>query len=250
MRTRNRLLILLAILPLAAVSLASTEAPECYLIDLAGTPDDTSDDVEACELETWFHRADTPAGNVEALGAESYPTFDTNPPAGSVTAGNGGGYLGSSIVNVADPGSPTSGVRFVGEFDGVMDVMDITLHGFYNGYGSTGGPTDRRAHTIDLYLAIDGVQVVSGTEVSVGTSEAETANAAHQFDFAVTGLAQLMDVFGFDLTATHTIELTVVPKYVNTNPVALYVYDTTEVPGGILFNPSEIDEKATVVDLW
>lgn len=248
---RSRLLALLAVLPLAAVSLANAESPACYTVDDGGTPDDTSDDVEACELETWFHRADTPAGNVEALGAEAYPTFDTNPPAGSVTEGNGGGYLGSSIVNIAEPGSPASGVRFVGEFDGVIDRMDVTLHLFYNGFGGTAGPSERRPHSIDLYLSIDGFQVLTASKDAVTTSDFDDPTAGpHQLDFTIIDLAGLIDAYGLDVDATHSVELTIVPKYINTNPVAMYVYDTTEVPGGIFFNPVEIDESATVIDAF
>lgn len=251
---RSRLFILLAALPLAAVSLAAegeVEEPHCYLVDVEDTPDDLEDDVEACAVETWFHRAATPVGNAEALAAESFPTFDTTPPAGSVAGGNGGGYGGSSIVEIADPGSPTAGARFVGEFEGVIDVIDVTLHGFYNGFGSTGGPTDRRAHTIDLYLTIDGATITGPTEISVATSDFDDPTAApHQFDFAVTGIAKMIHMYGLDPVGPHTVELTIVPKYINTNPAAIYVYDTTEVPGGIHFNPAEIDPAATVTSLW
>lgn len=247
---RSRLLILLAAVPLAAMSFATTDAPPCYAVDVAGTPDDTTDDLEACELETFFHRAETPAGNVEALATGSFPTFDTNPPAGSVAGGNGGGYLGSSPVDFAAPRDPAGALTFVGTFEGVIDTLDITLHGFYNGYGSTGGPTNRHPHTLNVYLTVDGIQLLGATQVSAGTSPAESANAAEQFDFAITDIARLMDGFGLTLGGEHTVELTVAPKYFNTNPVVLYVYDTTEVPGGIVFNPATIDENATVVDAY
>lgn len=262
----RRLLAVLTVLPLAIASLAALPDEGCY-VAVAGDPATTDDDVIACETPMWIQdEAGTKAGNLAAVDqADSpFPTFGPEEPTTSVTGGAGAGYLGTSLLQLTEPRPDATGFTVIGTFDGVLDSMVVTLHGLHNGYGAlptstddpVGGlnptrPTERNPMTAYIALEIDGIKVLGtqSTEVELLTSPAPTANAAEQYQVAITGLAGLFSEFGLALDGTHDVKLRVTPRYLNTDPAVLFLYGTSEVPSSIVFNQVEIAEELPLIDL-
>lgn len=241
---------------LSTLALAPAEDAPCYLALGADTPDDASDDVEACQITTWIaDAAGTKAGNLAAAGATDFPTFSDVEPTGSVASAggfqSGAGYLGTSLLQLAEENPELTGFTIEGEITGVIDALAITLHGRHNGYGSLGSPTDRKHFTAYVSLEVDGVAVipVQSLQVEFTTDPAPTANASERFRANITGLAKKLRRVenAYDPSATHQVRLRITPRYVNTDPATLFLYGTKEVPSGVVFNPAQLDPDVSTV---
>lgn len=225
----------LALATLIAGAPAETESSEavtegCWTFDDAGTPDDTTDDTELCELETWFHRASTPAGNVEAVAAGQFPTWDTNPPAGSVTGGNGGGYAGNSVLDMVAPGDPSNAATFKGTYTGTLDNLAVSLYAWI-----PGRTVDGSDHTTHVIVELNGFPVLDRGDLAVTTVAG--GDSTLRIDLAIDGLAELIDAYGFDNGPEAVHELTFkIGSWNYGFDEAIYLYDSTEVPSGIVFN--------------
>lgn len=232
----------LAALGLAATFTVAAHVPEGCYIALEHDPAIEEDDVIACEQETWFHRATTHAGNVgfvDPTGTHGLATFDTNPPAGSVTGGNGGGYLATQAL---DNDGDLVEAEFTGTFTGVLDNLDIDLHTLV---GSESNAQDNQS--IRVVLTVDGATIHSGDMLDVpAVVEEASAAGSLRLDFGITGIAGLLDRFNLpnDPDTEHTVTLEVGVHY--TNHVVVFAFDTTEVPGGITFNALEPDAAVSV----
>lgn len=262
----RRLLAVLTVLPLAIASLATDHEDGCY-VAVAGDPAITDDDVIACEAPTWIQdAAGNKAGNLAAVDQTDspFPTFGPEEPTTSVTGGAGAGYLGTSLVQTLEPRPDATGFTIVGSFDGVVDSMVITLHGIHNGYGALPTriddpveglnptrPTERNPMTAYVALEIDGIPVLNkqSKQVELLTAPAPTANAAEQYQVAITGLAGFFAAYDLALDGTHEIKLRVTPRYLNTDPVVLFLYGTSEVPSSIVFNQVEIPAELPLIEL-
>lgn len=234
----RRRVLLPALTVLAASSLAfgepvvDAEADEhCYLVAGVDTPNDPTDDVEACREDVWFHDAGAKVGNVQnAQGA--YATFDTTPPSASVTSGAGGGVASSSTSHqFVEPHDPRFAFVAAGTHDGPVDAVAVELY-LFPPAGLAQGETTYR---VDAQLLIDGIPIGTLADVTVPM---ETAGSAVQrIQFAFTGLAQSYGFYpGLDLEGEHELELRVHGTGAATSS-AVYVYDTTEVPAGMVINP-------------
>lgn len=239
----SRLLSAAAIAGLAFSGLAA-EADTCRTEVV-----DESVEIELCEIPTWVKDPGHKAGNAAITGAVEFPFLSGDAPDASVTAGAGGGYAGSLGQGANGTAGPESTLTVDGSFTGLIDSMHLTLHALvYNGYGSTGTPTDRKPHSAYVEVDVDGAPLVFQTEVEFLTTEAPDANAAMQFDVVLTGLydfmveAHVFDGVSLEPDAEHTIQIRVTPRYVNTDAVVVYVYDTTEVPSSVVFNPAVLPE--------
>lgn len=230
--TRSRLILFL-VLALAAVPFsagAEESADTCRLAD----PDDP-DSSELCREQAWFAPAETKAGNLGALGLTGLPTWTDEEPTTSVTGGAGGGYLGSPVVDIVFPTSPEAGVTFEGTFTGPLDSLLVTLHAFLPYKNATDGTK----HGFTTELLIDEEPIFfAGGPFDVAISPA--GDAVYEMQFAFTDLLRDIEEYvGTGPDTEHTIRLNVSPYYVGDE--ALYVYGTSEVPGGLVFNP-EADE--------
>lgn len=247
----------LAALGLAATFALAAHAPEGCSVALEGDPATEDDDVFACEQQQWFHTAATPAnniGHVDASDTHGRATFDANPPAGSVTGGNGGGYLGWSTLLVGFDDDVTDAV-FTGQFTGTIDSMDFDVHLLVDSIttlDSLPGLVYEGDYPIDLDVTIDGVAVHSTADepLRVHFGPEENSNAgAYRLDFALTDIAELFD--RFDLAngedTEHEIEVRIGSAFLD--EVWIMAFDTTEVPGGITFNPVVLPERSTVVSV-
>ena len=235
----------LAALGLAA-GLTVAAAPDgCYVaLDHDATTE--ADDVIACEEQHWFHRSTSHAGNlgyVDPSGTHGLATFDTNPPAGSVSGGNGGGYLATQALG-QDPDLLEA--QFSGTFTGVLDRMDIDLHQLVATEDELQGEV-----TIQVIVEVAGAEIVNFDEVVVPTVvEEASAAGSTRADFAITDLAARFEQFGGALPnapdTTHEVTLKIRENW--SDNVAVWAFDTTEVPGGITFNAVELEPGTVVLD--
>ncbi len=164
---RSPLLAALAALPLS-LTLVAADTADCRTIDPDGVAD-TGDEYELCTVQTYLHASDAnKAANLadEADSPFLLPTWDTNPPAGSVTGGNGAGYAASSPASNADEGRAV----WEGTFEGELDSMDVDLHILYPLFAAY-QPDD-----INLTVVIDGEPLVIASKFEVKESPAETAS--------------------------------------------------------------------------
>lgn len=241
---------------LLALSLLAWEVPSqtdedvataeaCWLAEGAATSEDETDDREVCRLETWFHRAESPFGNVDGVALESFPTWDTTPPEQSVAEGAGGGYLSNSVLDLAMPGDPNNAATFEGTFAGSLENMAVTLYAFVPGRSADGAD-----HSTHIILYVDDMQLPL---VDLGDQPVNTTAGGHavlKLDFAFTGIHDLLEGYGMDpgdAETEHQIRLQVASWY-HARDESIYVYDTTEVPSGIVFNerPSELGDHTVI----
>lgn len=246
----------LVAVPLALAGLAATPPEGCY----AAIEDDPATEVDetllACEKATWIaDPSGTKAGNAAVTGATAFPTLVEDEPTESVAspggASSGAGYLGTSLLQLAEQNIDATGFTIKSQFTGVIDRLALTLHGAYSGYGSTGGPTDRKPMTAYVSIEIDDEPVVlpQTLEIDFTTDAAPTANASERFRATLTGLAEALEDYGLDTSAdaVHDITIRITPRYLNTEPVVLFLYGTKEVPSGVVFNPVTLDPEVVTV---
>jgi hypothetical protein len=226
-RTRLILMGMLSLIVLTASS-ALAEPGDCRLIRGEATPDDATDDVSVCREDVWFHQAETKAGNLGATEHSGFPSWDPTAPATSVTGGAGGGYLaewtGDFLVEeYFEETTPT----FEGTFTGDLDNAAVTMYLF----AAYEAPTDLSIRT---QVVVDGVQLYS-SDFTNGDSVTLTSggDAVLRVDYVFTDLYDSMRAMGLHgEDREHDIRVSFTPL----EDEALVVYDTTEVPSGIIFN--------------
>lgn len=242
--------------PLALAGLAAADVPDgCYAaIEDDPATEDVDETVLACEKATWIaDSTGAKAGNLAVTGATDFPTLVDEEPADSVAspggAASGAGYLGTSLLQLAEQEPDATGLTIKGQFTGVIDRLALTLHGVYTGYGSTGGPTDRKPMTAYVSMEVDGLPVigVQSREIAFTTDAAPTASASERFRANLTDLAVDLEDWGVDMDpdAVHEVTIRVTPRYLNTQPVMLFLFGTSEVPSGVVFNPVTVDTEVT-----
>ena len=221
-----------------------------------------------CTGETPLYQANWLA---DAGASSSFTSWDTSPPPGSVTDGNGCGGLdvGGASNEFGDP-------VFEGTFSGNVRDMTVRLYDFIL-------PNARQGATqrLKVYAEIDGVplfprggteNIYEGRNVTVtpvrgnsGTTDLyeftvtnigfanEIRDASGNVTGVETGGAALEDGFG---TQEHTIKLLVgLAGFIGDDPptgVDFFVWDTSEVPSGITFNsntPAAATVQADLPDL-
>lgn len=234
MRRPARLLLIAAAVTTLAAGSALADEPtsstepgvEVPGVEVTETPTEPTGPVFT-EQRVYFHQATTKAGNLGALGADSLPSWDTTAPA-AVTTGSGGGYVGNIATEIAlGDHTAESGPTFEGAFTGLIDSLAVDLYGFANPASPDQG--------IRVQLLIDGELVHEDADAFAAPWN-EGGQAVRQINFAITGIHDLMELYGMNTTpdAEHTVRLNIVPFYVGDD--TLYVYDAAEAPSGITFN--------------
>jgi hypothetical protein len=186
-----------------------------------------------CTLETWFHRAETHAGNLGATDAGGFPSWSTEEPSDSVSTGAGGGYLGNGTFwQTQGDDDPTYAPTFEGSFTGNIDNLDVTMYLFAPG----------RQDEADILMGVK--LVVNGQEVGwidqANLPLQPGGDAVLVTGFRLTRVHDAMEAFGVETgeEAEHDIRLQVVPYAIATT-TAILVYDTSEVPSGMVFNATD-----------
>lgn len=197
----------------------------------------TEEDVFVPNLRTeqvWFHcEGDTKVHDSVSYG--SIP-WNTTAPTQSVTAGAGCGTAdnplqGNNQVSVQDS-------HFGGWYDGNLDTMTVELHNIYVGRARAEGPL-----SFNIRLAVDGAPLLgdAGKEVSV-TPVRSSSGASEMVKFTIAGLGLVEEIENFEhdvlLTVTGGAPAANAQVFPVRDTVSGWVYDTTEVPAGIVFNPA------------
>lgn len=183
--------------------------------------------------DTWFACSSTTtakSGNLDAPGA----TWDLSAPTGSVQGGAGCGQADLMGLNVSvAPSAYLTSFRATGSFTGLLRDLTVRLDNVYVGGGRTGGAQD-----LTVSLKVNGADRLKEATVRVVPKKSATG-ASEAFVFSVGDLGLTGDD---QETVTHTVVLVVE----GAQPLNAWVYDATEVPGGIVFNPATL-EPAPVV---
>lgn len=239
-RSRNRptraLAILIALCTVALVApgafaVEPGEDADCRLIRGAETPDDPADDVEVCEVETYFHRGATPVGNLSATDVDDVPSFDENEPTASDPA-----VYAQLLGRLVGTGQQQNWPTFEGEFTGTIDTLHVTMY-------LTSELYQRLLSTYPLIfrLDVDGVPIMlynpaAGEEQDVPMTRVDSTTS--QIEFGITNLYDAMAFAGIDRSAdaTHTVRLSMAALYYGDGN-SLYYFDSVDRPSGIHFNP-------------
>jgi hypothetical protein len=208
-----------AVLPLALASLAVTPSDDCRLVDVAGTPEDETDDIELCRTETWFHGPDEKVGNLQSLGLASGPTFDDQPPA-SVEGGSGSGKFSDSLL-----GSDGT-VTFTGTYEGNIDNLAVTLYAFNFTSAELLGN-----HGAIVSLVVDGDTLYQTTADWDELAIRPEGDVLKRIDFA---FPRLLEDVAVDSAEPHTVEVSIAA--LGGTDDAIYVWDAAEAPSGLTFN--------------
>lgn len=188
-----------------------------------------------CTSQHWFTANDAKVGNAEGItqleGESSlgFPSWDDTAPEDSVTAGAGGGYMGSPVLDILFEKDPASGVTFDGQLTGNIEALAFELFLFQP--TASAGLFDE--HNFRATVTVDGRSLVNHAEpVPVATEEA--GDAVYKVRFVVGDLFRSLRTQGDDVE--HDVRINVTPYYGGDE--AIYVYDTTEVPSSMIVNPT------------
>ncbi|MGH2712186.1 MAG: hypothetical protein ACRDH9_13425 [Actinomycetota bacterium] len=221
----------------------------------------------------YFHcTGDTPVYQVNWAAAggasSSFASWDTSPPPGSVTDGNGcmGLDAGGASNEFGDP-------VFEGTFTGNLRDMTVRIYDFIL-------PNTRQGASAQLkvYAEIDGdplfprgptANIYEGRNVTVTPSRGNSG-LTDEYEFTITNIGFANDikdasgnVIGVETggaaledgngTMEHTIKLLVgLATGIGADPptgIDFFVWDTTEVPSGITFNPASPAPATVAADL-
>lgn len=215
---------------MSALALAASAVPAMALHGPTGvdfTPNDRTEQV-------YFHcEGATKLQNVVVDG--SIP-WNTTAPSASVTAGAGCGSLdnglqGNNQVSIQDS-------HFQGAFSGNIDDITVLAHNIYL------GPARQTAsYGVNVRLAIDGEALLgaNGKDVTV-TPVRSSTGLSELVKFTITGINFMNEANDIEHDVLLTLSGGAVAVPNGANPVRdsqnLWVYDTTEVPSGLIFNPA------------
>ncbi|HEV3475239.1 MAG TPA: hypothetical protein VG602_07730 [Actinomycetota bacterium] len=179
----------------------------------------------------YFKCAEGPKLQNVAVLQGTIPTWNTTPPAGSFTAGNGCGFY-ENLANASG-----LNLEFKGTFTGNLDNLTVELHDIY---ASTGRPN----HQILMraVLTIDDEPVVESALMNFPTTASSTG-ISEKIAFTFTEL-NFDEELG-DGTQVHNIHLV---ARGGTETQSLFVWDASEVPAGLTFNPATPEAFKIAVD--
>lgn len=189
-----------------------------------------------CTTQHWFTANDGKVGNVEGItqlegeSSMGFPSWDDTAPEASVTAGAGGGYMGSPLLDVAFEKDPVAGVTFDGQLTGNIDGLAFELY-LFQPAANAGAVED---HSFRATVTVGSQRLVNhGSHVTVVTEEA--GSAVMRVRFVVTDLHRTLRDKGDDVV--HDVRVNVTPWFYGGDE-AIYVYDTVEAPSSMIVNPT------------
>lgn len=225
----------------------------------------------------YFHcTGETPVQQINWLASigssSSYATWDTSPPPGSVTDGEGCGAtdLGGASYDFLDP-------VFEGTFTGNLRDLTVRIYDFVlNSDRDPAAPVSLR-----VYAEIDGIAIFpagtletggyAGRSLMVQPSRGDNAGLTDLLVFSITNIGyanEIRDAAGnlIDVETggaaledgngecAHSIKLLLgLEEFPGSEPQTtgseFWVWDTTEVPSGITFNPPDLAEATVAADL-
>jgi hypothetical protein len=196
----------------------------------------------------YFHcNGPTKVGNVNLVADGSIPGWNTTPPAGSVTDGEGCTTADANgVAVVVDPQeNPTDGV-WRGTFTGNLDTLTVQAHCMF----CVGIARATGEGTLGVRLNIDGEAITGdGSDIREVPAVEENMGVTQLYEFSVTDIDFVepnLDTDGDGVgdnpfgSVEHTITLTLDGYDVGFNTFGQWVYDTSEVESGITFNPATL----------
>ncbi|MGH2710025.1 MAG: hypothetical protein ACRDH9_02325 [Actinomycetota bacterium] len=169
--------------------------------------------------------------------------WNTTAPAQSVQQGAGCGSLdnglwGNNQVSIQDS-------HFQGSFAGNIDKITVEAHNIYVGPGR-----QTASFTVNVRLAIDGEPILGATGKNVTVTPVRSSTGASEsIKFTITNLNLMNEANDIEHDVLMTLNGGVFVANAQVFPVhdsqSLWVYDTTEVPSGLTFNPLTT-ETATI----
>ncbi len=220
-----------------------------------------------CTGTTKVYQVSQPIESI-AFGGTGYTAWNATPPTQSVDEGAGCGGLdwGGTTNSVYDP-------AFEGTFTGNLSSMTIRIYDFMlNQTRSTATEQLRLNAWIDgVPIFPVGAQPNNGRTVTVTPVEGNLGSTDY-YEFSITNLGYAIDVLDetgkvIDVETggvaledgagqnAHTFKLylglhgTAFGQDANGHKVAAWVWDTTEVPSGVTFNPTELAPAQVTADL-
>lgn len=197
---------------------------------------ETDWELELRTEQVWFTCGDQKVHVGSTAGP--LPTWDTTPPEQSVTEGAGCGALDTMLTNTTT-GNPYD-ATWQGEFQGNLDALTIEAHNIYVGPARATGELE-----VAVRVIINGIPMFDelGEPVVVPAVRSETG-LSESITFTVADLgftAERDDDWHWIEVVlhggeTHHREPTV------TDTLSGWVWGTTEVPSGLVFNPEETAE--------
>ena len=236
-------------LGLPAAAHDGADPGSCRLIRGAATTADPTDDVHVCRQDVWFHANEHRLGNT-GVASGAFPTFDATKPTAPVSSGAGGGYLASSPTHQSGtPWDERLTATFGGTFTGDIDNLAVTMFFFT--------PPAEEAQSIST-IAINTRLVVDGEPIfETGGSEVKRFPAGtaltpqaewYRIDFAAVNLYDALKELGLNGHGRqHNVRFQVMGTGIASEG-AFFVYDTSEVPSGMVFNiePANLSSYAVV----
>lgn len=184
--------------------------------------------------KVYFHCTGT--GKIHNSVADGPIRWNTTAPTASVQAGAGcasidNGLYGNNQVSVQD-------AHFDGTFDANLDTLTVEAHQTVVGPSRAGGPV-----TFNVRLAVDGASVfgASGRDVTM-TATPSSSGATQSVKFTITNIGLLDELNDTEHTVLLSLSggafLASAVVFPVRDTQTAWVYDTTEVPSGLTFNPT------------
>lgn len=176
----------------------------------------------------YFHCAGAVKVQNVALAQGTIPTWSTQAPSQSVQQGAGCGYYENAAGGYLGGSRSTLDAVWSGTFSGNVDSITVELHTIDVAASRVAGPYLLRAN-----LFVDGVDVLDpdAPQIEVTPVPSET-RLSERLSFTVTGIGLLTE--DGDGTQERRYELVIRSLM---EEQSAWVWDTTEVPAGVTFNP-------------
>jgi hypothetical protein len=175
------------------------------------------------------------AGNVKlqnvALLNGEFPSWDTTAP-GSAATGNGCGMYENNLNQAG------LNLEFKGTFTGNLDNLTVELHNM----GVSNDPTDNKIRLI-VQLVVDDEPLAETSAADFPTVRSSTG-LSEKATYTFTEL-NYDDELG-DGTQVHQIH--VVARSSGTETQSAWVWDASEVPAGLTFNPTTLEQTQIPVN--
>lgn len=214
----RRLLLLLTVLMLCVVPVSAQDI---------WTPNLVSEQV-------WFNCGEQKLENAD----NNVAGWDTEAPTKSVAAGAGCGTVDSPFLQPG-PGNIYD-ATWTGFFTGNLDTVNVELHNIYVGPGRATGTLDA-----SVKLFVDGEPLFGdlGKDVSLKAVRS-TTGLSEMVKFSITNIGYVSE----DQNIEHEVSLVMHGGTARnrgptvTDTLSGWVWDTTEVPSGMTFNPPALNE--------
>jgi len=202
----------------AAAFTSPVRAEEPFFPDLVHTPT-----YLVCSGTTKLAQANVAIDGTKTVG------WDEIPPTQSVQSGAGCASAEPFAAGSSQPDAVLD-LPMAGTFTGNLTAMTVRLHAV----DTTARASSSQPLVVDV--VIDGRTRVRQAPVEV-TAVRSMSDTIAFIEFSVTNIRLLDEL---DSTTTHTVEVIVSTQYADIGTLTGWIWDATEFPSGITFNPTRL----------